>query len=114
MAEHLAEDEAQGRGFDRGLLRRLFSLALPYRGYAGGALVVLFLESVAQLAGPLLTGAAIDLVFSHEAGRRPRAGRRSSPVPRERSASSRAARPPSTRSRASTSSPSSPRSASWS
>jgi len=68
VAEQLAEDEAQGRGFDRGLLRRLFSLALPYRGYAGGALVVLFLESVAQLAGPLLTGAAIDLVFSPKAG----------------------------------------------
>jgi ATP-binding cassette subfamily B protein len=68
MVEHLQEDEAQGRGFDRGLLRRLFSLALPYRGYAGGALVVLFLESAAQLAGPLLTGAAIDLVFSPRPG----------------------------------------------
>ncbi len=67
MAEQLAEDEVQGRGFDRGLLRRLFSLGLPYKGYAGGALVVLFLESVAQLAGPLLTGAAIDLVFSRKA-----------------------------------------------
>ena len=64
MAEHLPEDEAQGRGFDRGLLRRLFALALPYKGYAAGALVVLFLESTAQLAGPLLTGAAIDLVLS--------------------------------------------------
>lgn len=64
MAGHLAEDEAQGRGFDRGLLRRLFTLALPYKGYAGGALLVLFLESAAQLAGPLLTGAAIDLVFT--------------------------------------------------
>ncbi len=68
MADHVPEDEAQGRGFDRGLLRRLFSLALPYRGYAGGALVVLFLESIAQLAGPLLTGAAIDLVFTPKAG----------------------------------------------
>ena len=64
MAGHLPEDEAQGRGFDRGLLRRLFALALPYKGYAGGALLVLFLESAAQLAGPLLTGAAIDLVFT--------------------------------------------------
>lgn len=64
MAEHLPEDEAQGRGFDRGILRRLLALALPYRRYAAGALVVLFLESAAQLAGPLLTGAAIDLVFS--------------------------------------------------
>ena len=67
MAGHLPEDEAQGRGFDRGLLRRLFTLALPYKGYAGGALLVLFLESAAQLAGPLLTGAAIDLVFTPQA-----------------------------------------------
>jgi ATP-binding cassette subfamily B protein len=68
VAEQLREDEAQGRGFDRGLVRRLFSLAVPYKGYAGGALVVLFFESLAQLAGPLLTGAAIDLVFSPKPG----------------------------------------------
>jgi ATP-binding cassette subfamily B protein len=67
MGAPLPEDEVRGRGFDRGLLRRLFGLALPYRGYAGGALVVLFLESAAQLAGPLLTGAAIDLVFTPKA-----------------------------------------------
>ena len=67
MSAPLPEDEAQGRGFDRGLLRRLFALALPYKGYAGGALVVLFFESAAQLAGPLLTGAAIDLVFTPQA-----------------------------------------------
>ena len=83
MAEQLAEDEAQGRGFDRGLLRRLFSLALPYKGYAGGALVVLFLESVAQLAGPLLTGAAIDLVFSSKAGPPEGGARLRRPVPRD-------------------------------
>ena len=68
MAEHLAEDEVQGRGFDRGVFRRLVALAVPYRAYAGGALVVLFLESIFQLAGPLLTGAAIDLVFSPKPG----------------------------------------------
>jgi ATP-binding cassette subfamily B protein len=68
VAEHLPEDEVQGRGFDRGILRRLLSLARPYKGYAGGALVVLFLESLAQLAGPLLTGAAIDLVFTSKPG----------------------------------------------
>ena len=67
MADHLPEDEGQGRGFDRGLLRRLLGLAVPYRRYAAGALAVLFLESAAQLAGPLLTGAAIDLVFSPKA-----------------------------------------------
>ncbi len=67
MVEHLQEDEAQGRGFDRGLLRRLFSLALPYRGYAGGALVVLFLESAALVfsprPGPPEGGAAFVAAF---------------------------------------------------
>lgn len=67
MADHLSEEEVQGRAFDRGLVLRLAALARPYKGYAGGALVVLFLESLAQLAGPLLTGAAIDLVFSPKA-----------------------------------------------
>ncbi len=64
MTEIHQEDERLGRGYDAGLARRLFRLALPYRGYVGGAIAVLLLESVSQLAGPLLTGAAIDLVLS--------------------------------------------------
>jgi ATP-binding cassette subfamily B protein len=58
------EEEALGTAFEPRLVRRLFGLAKPYRGYAGGALVVLLLESLAQLSGPLLTAAAIDLVLS--------------------------------------------------
>jgi ATP-binding cassette subfamily B protein len=42
----------------------------PYRWYAIGSVVVLLLESVFQLAGPLLTAAAIDLVFSPNASSR--------------------------------------------
>ena len=58
------EEERLEGGFTPGLFRRLFSLLRPYRRYVVGALVALLLESVAQLAAPLLTAAAIDLVLS--------------------------------------------------
>ncbi len=66
MAETPHEEEILGKAFEPRLVRRLFSLARPYRRYAFGAVVVLFLESVAQLASPLLTAAAIDLLFSKD------------------------------------------------
>ncbi len=65
MADH-HEEEALGTAFEPRLVRRLFGLAKPYRGYAAGALVMLLFESLAQLASPLLTAAAIDLVFTRE------------------------------------------------
>ena len=60
------EEEALGKAIEPRLLRRLFGLAKPYRAYAAGSLAVLLLESLAQLAGPLLTAAAIDLVLTRE------------------------------------------------
>jgi ATP-binding cassette subfamily B protein len=65
MTDH-HEEEALGKAFEPRLVRRLFSLAKPYRAYAGGSLVVLLLESLVQLSGPLLTAAAIDLVLTKE------------------------------------------------
>ncbi len=65
MADH-HEEEALGKAIEPRLLRRLFVLAKPYRAYAAGSLAVLLLESLAQLAGPLLTAAAIDLVLTRE------------------------------------------------
>ena len=65
MADH-HEEETLGKAFEPRLVRRLFGLAKPYRGYAAGALVTLLFESLAQLASPLLTAAAIDLVFTRE------------------------------------------------
>lgn len=70
------EEEKLEGAFSPGLFRRLFSLLGPYRRYVAGALVALFLESVAQLAGPLLTAAAIDLVLS--------GGRATAPSPASR------------------------------
>jgi ATP-binding cassette subfamily B protein len=60
------EEEALGKAFEPRLVRRLFGLAKPYRRYAAGSLAVLLLESLAQLAGPLLTAAAIDLLLTKE------------------------------------------------
>jgi len=65
MADH-HEEEVLGKAVEPRLLTRLFGLARPYRGYAAGSLAVLLLESLAQLAGPLLTAAAIDLVLTRE------------------------------------------------
>ena len=58
------EEEALGKAIDFPLMRRLFRLAIPYKKYVAGSLVVLLLESVVGLAGPLLTAAAIDLILS--------------------------------------------------
>jgi ATP-binding cassette subfamily B multidrug efflux pump len=60
------EEEALGKAFEPRLFRRLLSLARPYRKYIVGSVFVLLAESVLQLAGPLLTAAAIDLIFTKE------------------------------------------------
>lgn len=61
--EALHEEQALGKAFEPRLVRRLFALARPYRRLMGAAVVVLFLESACQLAGPLFVAAAVDLVF---------------------------------------------------
>ncbi len=64
------EDENLGKAFEPQLVRRLLKLAVSYRFYGLGALLVLIIESVAQLAGPLLTAAAIDLILAPASGPR--------------------------------------------
>jgi ATP-binding cassette subfamily B multidrug efflux pump len=64
MAETPHDEEILGKAFELRLARRLFSLVRPYRRYVVGSVVVLLLESLAQLAGPLLMAAAIDLLFT--------------------------------------------------
>src|SRR5512140_2935454 len=63
------EEEVLGKAIDLSLMRRLFRFALPYKKYVVGSLAVLLLESVVQLAGPLLTAAAIDLILAPRATR---------------------------------------------
>ncbi len=62
--EPLQEEETLGKPFDFHLARRLFSLARPYERYVAGSFAVLLLESATQLAGPLLTAAAVDLILA--------------------------------------------------
>ncbi len=64
MAETHHDEEILGKAFEPRLAKRLFSLVRPYRRYVLGSVVVLLLESLAQLAGPLLMAAAIDLLFT--------------------------------------------------
>ncbi|MFI5181080.1 MAG: ABC transporter ATP-binding protein [Thermoanaerobaculia bacterium] len=60
------DEEALGSAFEPRLPRRLASLARPYRRYVAGSVAVLLAESAVQLTGPLLTAAAVDLVFMKE------------------------------------------------
>jgi ATP-binding cassette subfamily B protein len=69
MAEEASEhrdEEALGKAFEPRLFRRLLTLARPYRRYVAGSVAVLLLESAVQLSGPLLTAAAVDLLFTRE------------------------------------------------
>src|SRR3970040_1516444 len=55
------DEEVLGRAFDRRLARRLFAYARPYARLVGGALALLLVAGVLQLAQPLLTRHVIDV-----------------------------------------------------
>jgi ATP-binding cassette subfamily B protein len=55
------EEEALGRAYDGRLMRRLLTYARPHRALVTGALGLLMLEGLLQLAGPLLTQYVIDV-----------------------------------------------------
>lgn len=57
------EEEALGRGYDAGLMRRLLAYAKPHAALVAGALGLLMAEGVLQLAGPLLTQYVIDVAI---------------------------------------------------
>ena len=57
------EEEALGRGYDAGLMRRLLAYARPHAPLVAGALLLLMAEGVLQLAGPLLTQYVIDVAI---------------------------------------------------
>ncbi|MBC8090086.1 MAG: ABC transporter ATP-binding protein, partial [Phycisphaerae bacterium] len=54
------DDDAIGKAYDARLVRRLFRYVRPYRKLVFGALVLIAIESVMQLAGPMLTRWMID------------------------------------------------------
>ncbi|HTM51213.1 MAG TPA: ABC transporter ATP-binding protein [Bryobacteraceae bacterium] len=54
------EEDILARSYDSRLMRRLLGYLWPYRALIGAALIVLILNSVLQVTGPLLTKVAID------------------------------------------------------
>src|SRR5215469_1793856 len=52
-------------------MRRLLTYMRPYRALVGSSLVFLLLQSVFQVAGPLLTKIAVDRYLQPSAGRIP-------------------------------------------
>ncbi len=56
----LHEDEILGKAYDARLARRMFTFLRPYRFAVGFAFFCLLLEKGAELAGPMLIGAALD------------------------------------------------------
>ncbi len=57
------DEEALDRAYDGRLMRRLLTYARPHAGLVGGALALLMLEGLLQLAGPLLTQYVIDIAI---------------------------------------------------
>jgi ATP-binding cassette subfamily B protein len=63
MAVTVPDEEAVGRAFDGRLARRLLAYVRPYTGLVVGALLVLMIAGVLQLAPPLLTRYVIDVAI---------------------------------------------------
>ena len=54
------EEEVLGKAYDARLMRRLLSYMRPYKAVVAFSLVFLLLNSLLQVAGPLLTKIAVD------------------------------------------------------
>src|SRR6478609_109318 len=63
MAASPPDDDAVGKAYDARLVRRLLTYVRPYRTLVTGALLLIVVESVMQLAGPLLTRWVIDKAY---------------------------------------------------
>ena len=55
------EEEALGRAYDARLMRRLLAYGRPHAGLVAGSVVLLMLEGLLQLVGPLMTQQVIDI-----------------------------------------------------
>jgi ATP-binding cassette subfamily B protein len=65
------EEEVKGKIYDTQLMRRLLRYMWPYRKHVGFALLFLAVNSVLQVAGPLLVKLAIDRYLAPAANRTP-------------------------------------------
>ena len=68
ISQHASYEDSPARKYDRHLARRLAGYARPYRQLAAGALVLLMVEGLLQLVGPVLTQRVIDVALpAHDA-----------------------------------------------
>ncbi|MEO7456853.1 MAG: ABC transporter ATP-binding protein [Gemmatimonadaceae bacterium] len=63
LSPHASDEDARGRRYDRHLARRLVRYVRPYKRLVAGALVLLMIEGLLQLVGPLLTQRVIDVAL---------------------------------------------------
>jgi ATP-binding cassette, subfamily B, multidrug efflux pump len=59
----LHEEEALGKAYDRRLMRRLLTYVRPYTGLVVGSVLLLCMEGMLQLVGPILTQRVIDVAL---------------------------------------------------
>src|SRR6185503_16586570 len=64
VSDHHDED-LLGRAYDHRLMRRLLTYLAPYKWQVVGAVAVVLLDALVQLAGPYLTKEAIDNGIRH-------------------------------------------------
>ncbi|HEY8165002.1 MAG TPA: ABC transporter ATP-binding protein [Gemmatimonadaceae bacterium] len=57
----LHEEDALGKAYDKRLMRRLLQYVRPYSWLVAGSLLLLSIEGILQLAGPILTRQVIDV-----------------------------------------------------
>ena len=57
----LHEEDALGKAYDRRLMRRLLQYVRPYKWLVIGSLLLLSIEGILQLSGPILTQRVIDV-----------------------------------------------------
>jgi ATP-binding cassette subfamily B protein len=71
MAEIEKHEDEGARPFDAHLTRRLFAYLRPYRGRASLSVFLVILSSLFEIAGPAITGVAIDLFVKPLHGAQP-------------------------------------------
>ena len=63
LSPHASDEDATAKRYDRHLARRLIVFVRPYRLLVAGALVLLIVEGLLQLVGPILTQRVIDVAL---------------------------------------------------
>jgi ATP-binding cassette subfamily B multidrug efflux pump len=63
LSPHASDEDSTAKRYDRRLARRLIVYVRPYRLLVAGAVVLLMIEGLLQLVGPILTRRVIDVAL---------------------------------------------------